>query len=69
MLAFNHRGRALLNRAKKTTSLVNAGEPVDHPYWALETRCTDLYGLFCTDGPEPPGMEENRRVYYHKSGA
>jgi len=65
VLAFNDRGRAILKQAKKTCSFVNAGETPDHPYWALEKRCADLYGLFCTEGIEPPGMEENRRVSYH----
>ena len=66
VLAFNDRGRAVLNRAKKTCTLVNAGEVPDSPYWELEKRASDLYGLFCTDGIEPPGAEEKRRVWYHK---
>ena len=66
VLAFNDRGRALLNSVKKQGLYRNAGEVTDHPYWQLEKRCGDLYGLFCTDGPEPPGAEEARRVYYHK---
>ena len=66
VLAFNDRGRVILNQAKKTASLVNAGESADHPYWALEKRCADLYGLFCAEGIEPPGAEEKRRVWYHK---
>ena len=66
VLAFNDRGRAVLNRAKKTCTLVNAGEVPDSPYWELEKRASDLYGLFCVDGIEPPGSEEKRRVWYHK---
>ncbi|MBR5126723.1 MAG: nucleotidyltransferase family protein [Oscillospiraceae bacterium] len=64
VLAFNDRGRSLLREAKKTGLYLNAGERYPHPYWELEKRCGDLYGLFCVDGPEPPGREENRRIYY-----
>lgn len=64
VLAFTDRGRGILRQAKSTGTYLNAGEGYDHPYWELEKRCGDLYGLFCTDGMEPPGAEENRRVYY-----
>ena len=66
VLAFSEKGRDLLRTIKKKTSLLNAGEAFGHPYWELEKRCGDLYGLFCTDGIEPPGVEEVRRIYYHK---
>ena len=66
VLAFSDRGRSLLREAKKEHPFLNAGEASDHPYWLLEQRCGDLYGLFCTDGMEPPGMEQERRIYYHK---
>ena len=66
VLAFNDRGREILRRAKKDGSFCNAGETRDDPYWILEQRCGDLYGLFCTDSPEAPGAEERRRVYYHR---
>ena len=65
VLAFNDRGRAVLKDAKKNGIFLNAGEPFDHPYWELEKRCGDLYGLFCTDRIEPPGIEASRRIYYH----
>jgi len=64
VLAFSGRGRTVLKQAKQTGVYLNAGEGFDHPYWDLEKRCGDLYGLFCTDGIEPPGAEENRRIYY-----
>ena len=64
VLAFTSKGRVLLKEAKKTGLYLNAGESFDHPYWQLERRCGDLYGLFCVDGPEAPGREENRRIYY-----
>jgi len=66
VLAFNDKGRNLLSCHKKTGSFLNAGERADHPYYSLEKRCGDLYGLFCVDGPEAPCAEENRRIYYHK---
>ena len=64
VLAFNDQGRKLLRQKKETFPLVNAGEAVEHPYWELEKRAGDLYGLFATDTPDPPGLEENRRVAY-----
>jgi predicted nucleotidyltransferase len=66
VLAFNERGRLLLKEAKKAGTFLNAGEAFDHAYWELEKRCGDLYGLFCVEAPEPPGAEENQRIYYHK---
>jgi len=66
VLAFTDTGRAILKEAKKTHRFVNAGEAVDHPHWELEKRCGNLYGLFRVDALDPPGAEEQRRVYYHK---
>lgn len=65
VLAFNDKGRAILKKAKKNARFLNAGESDDHPYWELEKRCADLYGLFAVNGPEAPGQEEKRRIYYH----
>ena len=64
LLAFNDTGRKILRQKKEAFPVVNAGECVDHPYWELEKRAGDLYGLFATDTLEPPGLEENRRVVY-----
>ena len=64
VLAFTSQGRNILKEAKKSGLYLNAGESIDHPYWALEKRCGDLYGLFAVDSIEPPGREENRRIYY-----
>ncbi len=64
VLAFSGTGRAILAGAKGKLPLVNAGERADHPYWELERRCGDLYGLFCEEGPQAPGTEEKRRVFY-----
>lgn len=66
VLAFNDRGRELLNSAKKTAVYLNAGEPSDHPYWEIEKRAGALYGLFATESIEPPQSEENRRIFYLK---
>lgn len=65
-LAFNDRGRALLNKVKNTGYFKNAGEGCDDPYWELEKRCGDLYGLFCAGDSEAPGRETERRIYYKK---
>ena len=67
ILAFNDRGRNILKDAKKTCHFVNAGQIPDHPYWTLEKRAADLYGLFCAEGIEPPGSEEKRRIYYRST--
>ncbi len=66
VLAFNHRGREILKQAKLQGIYRNAGERCDHPYWDLEQRCGDLYGLFATGEAEAPGAEVRRRIYYHK---
>lgn len=65
VLAFNDRGREILSRVKKSGQFVNAGEAVQHPYWELEQRCGDLYGLF-SDAVEAPGAESRQRVFYQK---
>ena len=65
-LAFNDVGRGVLKQAKQTGWFVNAGEAVENPYWQLEKRCGDLYGLFAEGAPETPGAEEKYRVYYHR---
>ena len=62
ILAFTEAGRAILKTVKKSGAYRNAGERADHPYWELEQRCSDLYGLFATDAPEPPGQEKRRRM-------
>ena len=66
VLAFTSRGRAVLKEGKRHTSFRNAGEAAEHPYWELEKRCSDLYGLFCIQGPEAPGQEQLRRIHYHR---
>lgn len=66
VLAFRDRGRGILKAARNSGVFLNAGEASPHPYWELEKRAGGLYGLFCLDGPEPPGTEEARRIHYEK---
>ena len=65
VLALNDTGRAVLRSVKQLMHCINAGEAVDHPYYALEKRCADLYALF-SPSPEAPGAEEKLRIYYHR---
>lgn len=64
VLAFNDRGREILNKARLTGDYPNIGQRLNHPYQQLEDRCGDLYGLFCQDAPESPGAEAKLRVFY-----
>ena len=66
VLAFNDRGRAVLKKARQTGEFLNAGEISKTPYGQREQIIGDLYGLFCVDGPEVPGAENNRRIFYQK---
>ena len=61
VLGFTKRGQQVLRIAKGRTPLYNVGQRIDSPQWALEQRCSDLYGLFA-DNPEPSGLEPKRRV-------
>jgi predicted nucleotidyltransferase len=67
-LALNDRGRTVLKQARERLHIINAGETVDHPYFRLERRCADLYGLFSAT-IEAPGAEEKQRIYYHKENS
>ena len=64
VLAFNDRGREILKKARLTGHFPNAGEAQDDPYQVIETRADDLYALFAIDGPESPGADRSRRVWY-----
>lgn len=66
VLAFTDRGRLVLKAARKTGTFLNAGEISLTPYGEKERIIGDLYGLFCTDGPEVPGAEAKRRIVYQK---
>ena len=64
VLVFNEKGRAILSAVKKSGFFRNAGEPIRHPYQALEQRWGDLYGLFALRQPEAPGAEQRRRIVF-----
>lgn len=64
VLAFNDRGRQVLRQARETASFYNVGQAVDHPHWALEQRCADLYGLFAEKAPQAPQGALADRVFY-----
>ncbi len=64
-LAFNDTGREILKKARLTGEFVNIGQPTDHPFEALEHRCTDLYDLFA-ESLSPAGKEQECRVYYKR---
>jgi len=66
VLALNDRGRSILKQARQASRFPNIGEKQADAYQAIESRCGDLYGLFCLDGPEAPGSEDACRVYYQK---
>ena len=63
VLAFNHRGREILNKVKESGFFRNAGESMPGPWEELEQRCDSLYGLF-SDNPESPDAAAKRRVRY-----
>ncbi len=64
VLAFNDRGRQILNIARNTGTFLNAGQVADDPYQLLENKWGDLYGLFAEKDVEPAGTEARRRVFY-----
>jgi len=66
VLGFNDTGREILKKARQTGTFLHTGEAVSDPYWDLEQRCNDLYGLFAAT-PSPAGQESKRRVYITKS--
>ena len=70
ILAFGHRGQALLRTLRKTSTLplVNPGQqPADRDYYALEVRASDLFTLFAAPGaPTPAAMEQRARIFLEK---
>lgn len=66
VLAFNDGGRAVLKAARQSGSFPHVGEEIDQPYWELEQRASDLYGLCCADYLPSAGMEPKQRVYVEK---
>ena len=66
VLGFNDVGIGVLKKARLTGRFPHTGEAMDDPYWLLEQRCNDLYGLFREGTPAAAGQEEKRRVYIKK---
>ena len=66
VLAFNDFGRTVLKAARLSGSFPHVGEEMDDPYWELEQRASDLYGLFCMDGVVNAGLEPKQRVFIAK---
>ena len=66
VLAFNDFGRTVLKAARLSGSFPHVGEEMDDPYWELEQRTSDLYGLFCMDGVVNAGLEPKQRVFIAK---
>ena len=66
VLALGETGREVLKRARSTGVFLHVGEETDLPYWLLERRCSDLYGLFAITAPEPDGREANQWIYILK---
>ncbi len=64
VLAFNHKGRAILKEVKGRAPLLHAGEAVCHSYWEIEQRAQDLYALFRVDCVDSAGLEPKRRIIY-----
>lgn len=65
VLAFNNRGREILNQARLTGHYPNTGEKLSHPYEAIEHRADTLYSLFAPTAEEPDTGK--RRVKYVKT--
>ncbi len=62
VLGFRESGREVLKKARQTGTFLHVGESADHPYWLLEQRWADLYGLFVENGAEPAGSEPKQRI-------
>ncbi len=65
VLALNDKGREILKQFRMAGNFPNVGEHQEDPYQILENRWGNLYGLFSKQ-PEPPGAEQQYRIYYHK---
>ena len=59
VLAFTDQGRGVL---RNRDCFLNAGEAVEES----ERRIGSLYGLFGIKEPDPPNMEDKRRIIYHQ---
>ena len=66
VLACSQKGQKILKIARETGAFPHVGEKQDHPYWALEQRCSDLYGLFRCDSITAAGQAERQRIFIEK---
>lgn len=62
VLGFTPKGRMVLKEARASGDFPNLGENIRHPYQAQEIRWESLAGLFCEDAPQPPDLQQKRRV-------
>lgn len=66
VLAFNKKGRSILNTARESGRFPNIGEKSEHPYQQIEDRCNSLYGLFSVGTPDPPDCNSRSRVFSYE---
>ena len=66
VLAFGDTGREVLKKARTNGLFPHIGEAMDDPYWLLEQRAGDLYGLFRNGSAGCAGEAGRHRVYVHK---
>ena len=63
VLAFNDKGREILNFARNSGEFVNAGQKNGTEYELLEEKWGALYTLF-SHTPGKPNAESSRRIIY-----
>lgn len=66
VLACNEKGQKILRLARQTGNYPHIGEKQEHPYWMLEQRWSDLYGLFREESPAPAGLAAQQRIVIEK---
>ncbi len=64
VLAFSEAGRGILKTARQAGRFPHAGEDTGDPYWRLEQKWDDLYGLFQVDYPASAGTAQRRRIVH-----
>lgn len=66
VLACSEKGQKALKLARQSSSYPHVGEKVADPYWTLEQRWCDLYGLFREESPAPAGLAAQQRIVIGK---
>ena len=61
VLAFNDKGREILNVARESGAFINAGQKTDTEYELFEKNCGALFSLFA-QVPGKPDSESTRRI-------